>query len=63
MDHSCSPLSHNGIKGAGLKFEDLLDQCVITKTTDATTGSVLRHISVTEIQLSEFESGWFDTRV
>ena len=49
-------LSSNGVKAAKLEFEDLLSQCVIAKTTDVATNAVLRHISISEIQLSEFES-------
>ena len=52
-------LSSNGVKAAKLEFEDLLSQCVITKTTDVATNAVLRHISISEMQLSEFESKLF----
>jgi len=49
-------LSSNGVKAVKLEFEDLLSQCVITQTTDVATNVVVRHISISEIQLSEFES-------
>lgn len=49
-------LESNSVSANVLTFEDLLGKCTITQTSDAATGSVTRHISITEIDLSEFES-------